>query len=276
MPRTIVDAQIHLWARESPDRPWPDYGRVYAHGEELTAEQALARMDEAGVHRAVLVPPSWEGDRNDVCLAAARDYPDRFAVMGRFPIEDPAQGDALANWSETPGMLGVRLTFRNEVQKPWLTDGTADWFWREAERAGIPVMVFVPGSLPAVASIAKRHPKLRLVIDHLSLFGVFDQAIFEQLPQVLDLARFPNVAVKASCMPSLVNEPYPYPTLQRAIRQVVEAFGPRRTFWGSDISRLPCPLTDNVRLFTEECPFLSNEDLDWIMGRAIAEWLEWR
>ena len=276
MPGTIVDAQIHLWARESPDRPWPDYGRAYAHGEELTAEQALARMDEAGVHRAVLVPPSWEGDRNEVCLAAARDYPDRFAVMGRFPIEDPAQGDALANWRETPEMLGVRLTFGNEVQKPWLTDGTADWFWREAERAGIPVMVFVPGSLPAVAVIAERHPDLRLIIDHLSLFGVLDEAIFEQLPQVLDLARFPNVAVKASCMPSLVSETYPYPTLQRAIRQVVEAFGPRRTFWGSDVSRLPCPLIDNVRLFTEECPFLSDEDLDWIMGRAIAEWLEWR
>ena len=205
MPRTIVDAQIHLWERESPDRPWPDYGRAYAHGEELTA---------------------------------AQDYPERFAVMGRFPIEDPAQGDALANWRETPRMLGVRLTFRNEVQKPWLTDGTADWFWREAERVGIPVMVFVPGSLPGVAVIAERHPDLKLVIDHLSLFGVLDEAIFEQLPQVLDLARFSNVAVKTSCMPSFVSETYPYPTLQRAIRQVVQAFGPRRTFWGSDISRL--------------------------------------
>ena len=103
-----------------------------------------------------------------------------------------------------------------------------------------------------------------------------DAGIFEQLPQVLDLARFPNIAVKASCMPSLVSEPYPYPTLQRAIQQVVEAFGPRRTFWGSDVSRLPCPYIENVRLFAEECAFLSDEDLDWIMGRAIAEWLEWK
>ena len=77
-------------------------------------------------------------------------------------------------------------------------------------------------------------------------------------------------------MPSLVNEPYPYPTLQRAIQQVVEAFGPKRTFWGSDVSRLPCPYIENVHLFAEECAFLSDEDLDWIMGRAIAEWLEWK
>ena len=275
MPRTVIDAQIHLWERDSPDRPWLAHARAYAHGEELTAEQALAHMDGAGVHRAVLVPPSWVGDRNDTCLDAARAYPDRFAIVGRFPIEDPAQREKLANWRETPGMLGVRLTFRNEVQRPWLTDGTADWFWREAERIGIPVMVFVPGSLPAVAVIAERHPGLRLIIDHLALFDVRDDAIFEQLPDVLDLARFPNVAAKASCMPSLVTEPYPFPTLQRAIREVVEAFGPKRTFWGSDVSRLTCSYADNMRLFTEACPFLSDEDLDWIMGGAIAEWLKW-
>lgn len=39
---------------------------------------------------------------------------------------------------------------------------------------------------------------------------------------------------------------------------------------------LPCPLLDNVRLFTEACSFLSAEDLDWIMGRGVAEWLSWR
>ena len=64
MPGTIIDAQIHLWEREFPDRPWPDYGRAYARREKLTAEQAPARMDEAGVHRSVMVPPSREGDWN--------------------------------------------------------------------------------------------------------------------------------------------------------------------------------------------------------------------
>ncbi|GIT39658.1 MAG: hypothetical protein Ct9H300mP8_08540 [Gammaproteobacteria bacterium] len=53
--------------------------------QELLAEEAITRMDEAGVDAAILVPPSWEGDRNDVCLDAALRFPDRFAVMGRFP-----------------------------------------------------------------------------------------------------------------------------------------------------------------------------------------------
>ena len=114
MPRTIIDSQIHLWERESPDRPWPDYGRAYAHGAELTAEQALSRMDEPGEHRAVLVPPSWEGDRNDVCCAAARDYPDRFAVMGRFAVEDPSCRENLESWRETPG-------YSNSCPRCWIS-----------------------------------------------------------------------------------------------------------------------------------------------------------
>jgi hypothetical protein len=43
----------------------------------VSAEALLLQMDLAGVHRAVLVPPSWEGDRNDLALAAAETYPDR-------------------------------------------------------------------------------------------------------------------------------------------------------------------------------------------------------
>ena len=41
-------------------------------------------------------------------------------------------------------MLGVRLTFTGPAQA-WLTDGTPDWFWPEAEKVGLPVMFLTPG-----------------------------------------------------------------------------------------------------------------------------------
>ena len=46
-------------------------------------------MAEAGVDRAILVPPSWEGDRIDYSLEAAAKFPRHFAVMGRIPINKP-------------------------------------------------------------------------------------------------------------------------------------------------------------------------------------------
>jgi len=29
-------------------------------------------------------------------------------------------------------------------------------------------------------------------------------------------------------------------------------------------------------MFTEEMPWLKGEDLEWVMGRGICEWIGWR
>src|SRR6184192_885000 len=187
----IVDSQVHLWAAESPDRPWPP-GRAPEAQKPypIVKETMLFQMDLAGVRRVVIVPPSWEGDRNELALEAARLYPDRFAVMGRIALGKPESRALVPDWKKQPGMLGMRFTFHTDLQRPWLTDGTADWLWPAAEKAGVPLMVHVPGSLPALDAIAARHPGLKFVIDH---FGVGserrDDAAFEHLPQLLALAK---------------------------------------------------------------------------------------
>jgi len=166
----IVDSQVHIWGADTPDRPWPPGGARRAQKPyPVTKDMLLAEMDTAGVSRVVIVPPSWEGDRNDLALQAARLHPKRFAVMGRLAIERPESRARVAHWKEQPGMLGMRFTFHTDQQRPWLTDGTADWLWPAAERAGIPLMVLVPGSLDALRGIPERHPGLKLTIDHVGL-----------------------------------------------------------------------------------------------------------
>jgi predicted TIM-barrel fold metal-dependent hydrolase len=86
--RLIVDAQVHLWKAESPDWKWVS-GLQPQLPEPFTIERLVPMMDEAGVDRAVIVPPSWPGDRNDYALEAAKRYPTRFRVMGRIPLQDP-------------------------------------------------------------------------------------------------------------------------------------------------------------------------------------------
>src|SRR5712691_3090067 len=76
--RRIVDAQVHLWKAESPDWPWVP-GVKPQLPEPFTIEKLVPLMDEAGVERVVIVPPSWPGDRNDYGLEAAKQYPNRFA-----------------------------------------------------------------------------------------------------------------------------------------------------------------------------------------------------
>ena len=271
----IVDSQVHTWGADTPDRPWPPGRAAQAQKPyPVTAEMILAGMDDAGVDRVVLVPPSWEGDRNDLALAAARNRPDRFAVMGRLPLDQPNLG-LVATWREQPGMLGLRFTFHGHGQRAWLNDGTGDWLWGAAEEANLAIMVFVPGSVPALGAIAERYPGVRFVIDHLALWGAKDDEAFAGLGEVLALARLPNVAVKASALPCYNSEPYPFPGLHQYIRRVYDAFGPRRMFWGTDWTRLTCTWREALTLFTEELPWLLADDTEWIMGRAVCEWLGW-
>jgi L-fuconolactonase len=85
------------------------------------------------------------------------------------------------------------------------------------------------------------------------------------------------VFVKVSALPCFSTEPYPFKNLHQPLRRVIEAFGPRRAFWGSDITRVPptCSFRQVVTQFTEELDFLSPTDLEWIMGRGLAECLRW-
>lgn len=273
----IADSQVHIWGANTPERPWP--ARAHAQRDvPLGAEELLGWMDEAGVDRAVIVPPSWEGDRNDLAIAAVQAHPDRFAIMGRFNPESPGARELIPGWTRQPGMLGMRFSYHLPVMRQPLLDGKFDWVWGEVEKAGFPLMVLAPHSLMGYfGKIAERHPGLRLTLDHLGLASTDkDEVAFRDLDNVLALAKYPNVAAKVSALPCYSSDTYPYRSLHPYIRRVHDAFGPKRMFWGTDQSRSPISYRQGVTLFTEELPWLKGEDREWVMGRGICEWLGWK
>jgi predicted TIM-barrel fold metal-dependent hydrolase len=105
---------------------------------------------------------------------------------------------------------------------------------------------------------------------------VKDAEGFANLPQLLALAKYPNVGVKASGAPSYSSQPYPYRNIHTYIRQIYDAFGAERMFWGTDITRMPCSWRQCVTMFTEELPWLSGRDQELVMGRALCNWIGWK
>jgi predicted TIM-barrel fold metal-dependent hydrolase len=192
---------------------------------------------------------------------------------------DPKSAALLPKWKEQPGMLGVRLTLMRE-QAAMLTSGATDWFWPAAEKAGLTVMVFPPGNVPRFAAIAERHPRLHLIIDHMSLTAEIAQErkIKEAIDALVPLAKYPNVSVKVSSAPTYSSEPYPWRDMADHIRRCFDAFGPKRSYWGTDLTNAFAKSTYRQRVthFTEELPFLSETDKDWVMGKAILERLNWK
>ena len=237
----IVDAQVHIWANHKPTNA--NHRQV----ETYSADDLLAEMDEAGVHAAVIHPPaSWDPDSNELAVEAARRHPDRLAILGNFPLDDPASRGRVDGWKQRPGMLGLRFA------------------------------LLAATYLPTVGQIAERHPRLKLIVDHLGRpSGTKDDAAWANLPEMLALARHPNVAIKATGAPSYSSAPYPYRNIHDHLRRIHDAFGPARMFWGTDITRMPCPWRQCVTLFTEQLPWLRGRDLELVMGRGVCDWLGW-
>ena len=154
-------------------------------------------MAHSFVDRVIIVPPTLN-DRNDYALEAARRYPNRFGVMGRIPLQYPKSALLLPRWKEQPGMLGVRITFNSPETVAWLSNGTADWFWPAAEKAGLTVMFLAIGMVSKFAPIAERHPGLQLIIDHMGVNTAIakEGKLPEAISNAVALATYPNVSIK--------------------------------------------------------------------------------
>ena len=273
----ITDAQVHIWRANSPERPWRA-GEKSHREPPLEADELLHEMDAAGVNRAILVPPFLDGDRNDLVLEAARLHPDRFAVMGR----PDGKTTSIEKWREQPGMLGLRFSSGHLIAG--LTEGSLDWLWKGAEKAGVPFMILLPhAKMHLIDHVAERYPGLKLVMSHLGVMGTMrgeegfrDLEAFRELDKLLVMAKRPNVAVKASALPCFTSDDYPYRSLHPYLHRVYDAFGTKRMFWGTDLARLPCSYRQAVTMFTEEIPWFTTEDKEWIMGRGLCEWLGWK
>jgi predicted TIM-barrel fold metal-dependent hydrolase len=268
----IVDAQVHIWSKAVT----PPSG-LHRKVERFSAEECLKEMDEAGVDAALIHPPSgWDPNANAFAIEAAKKFPDRFAIMGQFPLTDPANRQLIRGWRAQPGMLGLRWAFLSEEQQKWLYDGSVEWLWPAAEKEGLPLAMMGGLFLKKFREIAERHPDLKLLVDHCGLnrHGR-DADAFIHLDELVALAKLPNVAVKATGAPHYSTEPYPFRNIHDGLHRIYDAFGPKRFFWGTDITRMPCSWRQCITFFTEELPWLKGEELNDVMGRGLCEWVGW-
>src|SRR6266567_4067662 len=260
----ITDAQVHLWVAK-PGQPPPQGAGTEQRPEGHPPEDLMVEMAEAGVHRAVIVPPGSLCS-NEEAQGFCRAYPGRLAVMGALDPEQPGVREQLSTWLSRPHMLGARLSFSSGgVFKPSFDDGTLDWFWADAERLQIPLMVLVGGMAGRTYTVAERHPGLTLIVDHMARPSrAAGAGSWADLDDLLRLARLPNVYVKLSSAPNYSNKRYPYADTHPFLRRIYDSFGARRLMWGTDLTRLRGSYRECVLLFQEALTFLSDEDREWI------------
>ena len=139
-------------------------------------------------------------------------------------------------------------------------------------------MVHAPIWKAELGAIAAKHPGLKIIIDHMGIMARrVDDAIGYWVKETADLHVHPNIYVKVSAIPGYSTAPFPNLNIGKYVREMVDAMGPQRCFWGTDITRLlghGLTYTDTIQQFTEHFD-LTEDELDYVMGRGISECLDW-
>ncbi len=273
----IIDAQVHAYERNHPGRPWAG---TLVGPEEVTGDDMVAAMDAVGVAGAVLVSP-FSMYRYDAsyALAVQKQHPGRFGLVKPVDVTDPEVAETIADWAATPGTVGIRI-FLNRGEP---TDAADPGFQRAlaaAARHALPVNLMCTGRLEQAAQLAARHPNTQLVIDHLGLAQPQEPPApaepFADLPKLLALAAYTNVAVKISGACTLSHVPFPYQDIWDPLARIFDAFGLQRCLWGTDWTRAVKVLTyqEGVEAF-RVTDRLSDSDKAVLMGESLARVYHW-
>lgn len=273
----IVDAQVHLNL----------LGPLQA---------GVAAMDAVGVS-ALLYDEYWAFDEQNRILPgyelpggafrhvfplaeeAALRYPERFAYLVRFDRRDPELDALVATVRTVPGRKALRVVPWTPEGFSQFAEGADDPVFAAAQKHAVPVFVLLPGRTRLLHRYLHKFPDVPVIVDHCGVPLIPDRLHDDRLSgfdDVLELAQYPNVALKWSHAPRLSGSAYPYPDVLAMLLRVAEAFGPHRVVWGSDHSESRDHHSWAESLYyIRDSRELSQEDKSWILGRSLRTILQW-
>jgi L-fuconolactonase len=267
-----IDAHQHFWLLARGDYGWLNASVAPIYRDFMPVDLSPL-LEKAGVDRTILVQAAPTEAETDFLLRIARDTPFVAGVVGWADFEAPGATRRIVERAAQPALLGLRPMIQDLPQ--------IDWMLRPAIAPAIAAMIEAslrfdalvkPVHLPVLLTFARRHPDLRIVIDHGAKPDIAGGGHAGWANDIRALAKEPNVVCKLS---GLVTEAAADPVtddLRPYVETLLAAFGPRRLMWGSDWPMLTLNgdylkwRGDAEALAAE----LSADERDWLFGKTAA------
>jgi predicted TIM-barrel fold metal-dependent hydrolase len=288
-----VDAHVHVFDRVSEAFP-REVSPLAPAGRAATVEQLLREMDAAGIERAVLIQlGGFQIDHHRYLSWSVKKWPDRFAAVGLVDLNDADPAARLDALVEATGIAGIRLIGKlGDPSAARAEELAAYGLFRRADQLGLNINLYCTcDQIPNIERLVRAFPGLRVSLDHL---GICPSTTFapdrwgrphfddEPIPppthpQVLDLARYPNVYVKVSGEYAFSAKPYPYTDMRPMVEQVHRAYGAQRMMWCTDFPWI-CEEPGYrrlVALLDHHLPHLTDDEKALIVGgNALQVWFK--
>lgn len=277
----IIDSHMHIaTADKQRFPPAPVDGIFHPHMLEdaNTAEKFLALMAGNGVVKACAVQRAHlYGYDNSYILSAQAEHPDALKAVLVVDARNPATVPSLHQTFLTHRPGGIRLMGTGSQHSgdiAWMNAPETKATWQLAAEFGIPVDVEVlrpemPRALTAIAKLARRYPKLPIVVDHAGLIlplpsgltqeeehAVFAAPGYGWDSSIRLLTELANVHVKFTHS-NFANIGFSVPACAAFVNRLVAMFGTGRVMWGSDYPQTRGQYPDMVALARETVADLS-------------------
>ncbi|MBI2887491.1 MAG: amidohydrolase [Chloroflexi bacterium] len=276
----MVDTHVHVVSEDRQRYPLQPTGLTLSWVEAMpvTTESLLQRLEEAHVERAVLVQAiSAYGYDNRYTAESAQRHADRCTSVCIIDPVAPGAADTLEQWVRERGMWGVRLFTATEPEATWLDDEATFPVWQRAGALGIPVCVQMRAhQIPRLRRVVERFPEVSVALDHLA-GPRLEEGSSTPPPELLDLARYPNLHLKFSTV-NLDALARARANTEDFFRRLIDAFGVRRLMWGSNYpATYDRPYGEMAELARRTFAFLSEDEREWLLGEtALSLWPELR
>jgi predicted TIM-barrel fold metal-dependent hydrolase len=274
MAARFIDIHPHIISDDSAAFPRvPLFGVQSDWSKErpVTVDGLIAAMDEAGVDKAAIVQSStcYGYDNSYLVSAISRD-PGRFTGVGSVDVMQPDAPERIRHWVKL-GVSGLRLFTGGSTaafDPSSLDDSRSFPAWALCGELGLSMCIQTdPTGLAQVAGLAKRFPKVRIILDHLGRPDVTDGAPYKRASSLFGLAPFENIFLKLT--PRIFGDVRRgQASAETFFPRLVEVFGSHRLAWGSNFPASEGKLKDNLALARTCLACLSTEDQDWIFGKS--------
>lgn len=282
----IIDTHMHVWSSDPQRYPLAHpYVKDFPEPPHAgTVEMLLEDMDRHGCTHCVLVQVIYHGWDNRYVADCVKEHPRRLKAHGLIDPTDPQVADKLEFWVKEHGLHGMRFSpiYYQDGRHggdSWIDSDAMHRLWRKADELGAVLNFFIaPRQLPRLERMARAHPNVRIIIDHLSQVDLGAEDPEPDFRLLLSMARRRNVWVKVSELSSVSKSGrYPFADAYPYVKRVYEAFGPDRLLFGTGYPgaaraayQRPT-LEQEIELICERIPFFTAEDREKILGRNAAQ-----
>jgi L-fucono-1,5-lactonase len=231
-----VDAHHHFWNPSRIPQAWmtAEHAQI-ARPFEPPDLEPLARA--VGITRTVLVQSAARDDDTDYMFELAGDHALVGGIVAWCALDDLERcRTRLETLRTRPKLRGIRHLIHQEPDPHWIMRPEVQPCLALLESLGLllELPVVFPEHLGDVPELARRHPGLIIVVDHLGKppLGTPEMRTWEAL--LRSAAEEPNVYAKVSGLNTVARPGWAPADLEPAIEAAVAAFGPERLVCGSD------------------------------------------